>query len=578
MNTLIIINYQIIWDVLNALRSHDERLTREIEHLKFQKPPGGQHPGGDGEEDVSPESGKHIIICGGQTDLSHFLAGNALRGALFAKMVEKVGDRDYLGVWARKVACVAGNVEDRLRTLLQNPRVNDDFHEFVRSLQKSINPNVDANQAVEMLTQHMLTKPVFEALFEDYSFISENPISQSMQKMIAILEANAFEKETESLGPFYKRIQQRIQRYPSEGRQEVIRTLYSDFFTTAFPKMASQIGIAYTPIPIVDFILQSINDVLKEEFDRTLSDEGVHILDPFVGTGSFLVRMFEMNLLQEEDMTRKYSHEIHANEIALLPYYIAAINIENAYFAKMPAGTPYYSCPGICLADTFQMMEWDEEKEGKEHLDRSQFPLTSEQITKQKKTPITVILGNPPYSAGQKAANDNAQNLEYPKLEEKIGKTYAEDSTATSKKPLYDSYIKAFRWATDRLDKNGGIIGFITNGGWLDGSAMDGFRKHLAKDFSSIYVFNLRGRKGSTDDMRRVEGRNIFEYPGKSGGCTTTVSIVILVKNSAHIGECNIIYADISAFGDYLKGDEKREIIRNLKSFSNISQDKLQRI
>ncbi|HJJ99534.1 MAG TPA: N-6 DNA methylase, partial [Methanocorpusculum sp.] len=156
--------------------------------------------------------------------------------------------------------------------------------------------------------------------------------------------------------------------------------------------MASQIGIAYTPIPIVDFILQSVNDVLKEEFDRTLSSEDVHILDPFAGTGSFLVRMFEMNLLREEDLARKYSHEIHANEMALLPYYIAAINIENAYFAKMPVGTTYHSCPGICLADTFQMMEWDEEKEGKEHLDKSQFPLTSEQIIKQKKTPITVIV------------------------------------------------------------------------------------------------------------------------------------------------------------------------------------------
>ena len=364
----------------------------------------------------------------------------------------------------------------------------DAFWEFVNSLQENINPSIDEDQAIEMLSQHMITKPVFAAIFEDSSFVSQNPVSQSMQKMIHLLEENGFEKDTEVFAKFYQSVQDTCRGLDNAaGRQSVIVRLYDNFFRIAFPRMVEQLGIVYTPPAIVDFILHSVNDVLQKEFGRTLSDPSVHILDPFTGTGTFIARLLESDLIRPEDLDRKYSSEIFANEIVLLAYYIAAINIENAYHARMPSA-PYTPFPGICLTDTFQMTEWDK----REHIASEFFLQNSAKVEEQKAKPITVIIGNPPYSAGQKSANDNAQNQEYPKLEEKIGATYAADSAATLKNSLYDSYIKAFRWATDRLDKNGGIIGFITNGGWLDGNAMDGFRKHLANDFSSIYVFNLR--------------------------------------------------------------------------------------
>ena len=274
----------------------------------------------------------------------------------------------------------------------------------------------------------------------------------------------------------------------AEGKQRIIIELYDKFFKTSFPKMVERLGIVYTPVEIVDFIIHSVDYVLQKEFGRSISDENIHILDPFTGTGTFITRLLQSGLITKKDLQRKYHHEIHANEIVLLAYYIAAVNIENAFHDALES-KEYQPFDGICLTDTFQLGETDESESFLSEI----FPQNSERVLRQKKAPLRVIMGNPPYSVGQKSQNDNAQNQKYQKLEQRIAETYAHESTAGLNKSLYDAYIKAFRWSTDRLNSShGGVVCFVSNGAWIDGNSTSGFRKCLEKEFSSIYVFNLK--------------------------------------------------------------------------------------
>jgi predicted helicase len=316
---------------------------------------------------------------------------------------------------------------------------------------------------------------------------------------------------------------------------------------------------------VVDFIIRSADALLRKEFGRSLSDENIHILDPFTGTGTFITRLLQSGLIRPEDLTRKYTQELHANEIVLLAYYIAAINIENAYHDATPdpddgiGKAKYTPFDGIVLTDTFQLGETDES----EKLFSAMFPQNSERVLAQKKAPLRVIIGNPPYSVGQKSANDNAQNQEYPKLDARIAKTYAAATDATLKNSLYDSYIKAFRWSTDRLDpKHGGIIAFVSNGAWIDGNAADGLRKCFEKEFSAIYVFNLRGNQRTSGELSRKEGGKIF-----GSGSRTPIAITFLVRNpEASTTAATIHYHDI---GDYLSREEKLGIVQNFGSVEN---------
>ena len=368
--------------------------------------------------------------------------------------------------------------------------------------------------------------------------------------MLDLLETQAIEKDTELLQKFYESVKLRASGIDNaEGKQRIIIELYDKFFKTAFPKMVERLGIVYTPIEVVDFIIHSVNDVLKQEFGRAINDENVNILDPFTGTGTFITRLIQSGLIDKKDLRRKYAKEIFANEIVLLAYYIATVNIENAFHdcisdfsvsskeakfqdynypmvadSKTPkwnVETAYTPFGGICLTDTFQLGETDDANE----LASKLFPQNFERVQRQKKTPITVIIGNPPYSVGQKSANDNAKNQSYYKLEKRIADTYAKDGTATNKNSLYDSYIKAFRWCTDRLANNDGVIAFVSNGAWLDGNSTDGFRKCLEKEFSSIYVFNLRGNQRTSGELSRREGGKIF-----GSGSRTPIAITLLVR------------------------------------------------
>lgn len=561
--------FKVVWSVLNALRAHDDRFNATINKIDLnKKKPNqisvvgvpGQHAGDDflnmGKEEANKQFNQQLAMQFEQ-----------LQSVVYAKMVQKVGDRVYWERWAKDVAVIAQNQKARLKQLVTtNTKHTKAFDDFLNGLQKNINTSITSQEAIDMLSQHIITKPVFEALFDGYSFAKFNPISTAMQSMLDLLEDQAFEKDTESLNRFYASVKKRASGIDNaEGRQRIIIELYDKFFKTAFPTMVEQLGIVYTPVEVVDFIIHSVDDVLKKEFSSNISDENIHILDPFTGTGTFITRLLQSGLIREEDLERKYKHELHANEIVLLAYYIAAINIENAYHDATPdpddgiGKENYTPFDGIVLTDTFQLGEVEENV-----LFSEMFPKNSERLEQQKKGPIRVIMGNPPYSIGQKSANDNASNLKYEKLDNRISTTYANISTATNQGSLYDSYIKAFRWSTDRLDKKeGGIIAYVTNGAWLDGNSTDGFRKAIEDEFDSIYVFNLRGNQRTSGELSRKEGGKIF-----GSGSRTPISITLLINNPENKREkAEIHYHDI---GDYLSRDEKLTIIKDFKSIENL--------
>ncbi len=559
--------YKVVWTVLNALRAHDDRFNATVNQIELnRKKPSNILVGrpdysfDENGNPVSPGTGSEETS---NQRLSEQLAMQfeQLQSVVFARMVKKVGDRRYWEQWAKNVAEIAERQMERIHRLIKDDQTHQAaFALFLDGLQKNINPSISQQDAVEMLSQHIITKPVFEALFEHYSFVQNNPISVGMQSMLDLLEAQAIEKDTEILEKFYDSVRKRASGIDNaEGKQRIIIELYDKFFKTAFPKMVEKLGIVYTPVEVVDYIIHSVNDVLKQEFDRNISDENVHILDPFTGTGTFITRLLQSGLIHKKDLARKYAHELHANEIVLLAYYIAAVNIENAYHDLLGNERDYQSFEGICLTDTFQLGEGD----GNEKLYSEMFPKNSARVVAQKKVPIRVIMGNPPYSKGQKSANDNAQNQAYPKLDLKIAETYVIETNAKNKNAIYDSYIKAFRWSTDRLDsKHGGIVCFVSNSRWLNGSGMDGLRICLEREFSSIYVFNLRGDQRTSGELSRKEGGKMF-----GSGSRTPISITLLVKNpKVDKGKATIHYNDI---GDYLKREEKLEIVKKCGSVCN---------
>lgn len=566
--------YKAVWTVLNALRAHDDRFNATVNKIELNKKQSGKIIVGGAEygfdNDGNPvKKGDSNPNSQSAKELSQQMAiqFEQLQNVVFARMVNKVGDRRYWEQWAKNVAEIAERQVERISRLITEDETHQkEFANFLGGLQKNINPSITHQQAVDMLSQHIITKPVFEALFDGYSFVKNNPISVSMQAMLNLLEDQSFDKDTETLQKFYESVKMRASGIDNaEGKQRIIIELYDKFFKTAFPKMVEQLGIVYTPVECVDFQIQSINYILMKEFGRSVSDENVHILDPFTGTGTYITRLIQSGLIDLKDLDRKYKYELHANEIVLLAYYIAAINIENAYHDATPdptdgIGTDKYTpFDGIVLTDTFQLGESD----NSDKLFSEMFPKNSERVAKQKKAPLRVIMGNPPYSIGQKSANDNAQNQNYPTLDSKIASTYANDSSAGLNKSLYDAYIKAFRWSSDRLDPlNGGIICFISNGAWLDGNSTDGFRKCLEKEFTSIYVFNLRGNARTSGELRQKEGGGVFGL-----GSRTPIAITLLVKNPASTNtKATIHYHDI---GDYLNQADKLSIIKNFSSIGN---------
>ncbi|MBB4077245.1 putative helicase [Bartonella fuyuanensis] len=332
--------------------------------------------------------------------------------------------------------------------------------------------------------------------------------------------------------------------------------LYESFFAKAFKKTTDKLGIVYTPVEVVDFIIHSVNDVLEQEFGKSLGSRGVSILDPFTGTGTFITRLLQSDLIKPEDMEYKFRHDIHANEIVLLAYYIAAINIESTYHSIMKG--EYIPFKHIGLTDTFRMLE-------EKNLLQKLFKDNSEYLEHQKKLDIKVIFGNPPYSVGQKSENDNAKNTPYPILDDRIRDTYAVQSKATNIRSLYDSYIRAIRWASDRI-KDRGVIGFVTNASFVDAKSMDGLRKCLVEEFNSLYIFHLRGNQRTSGELSQKEGGKIF-----GEGSRAPIAISILVKNPNAQQHGKIYFRDI---GDYLTREDKLKTIKKFGSIDGITHSK----
>lgn len=560
--------FKVVWTILNALRSHDENFNAHVNQINLNKqrpskitvagiPHGTYSVGHETPDRVGEEA---IQLSGEEVARQLELQFGELQDGIYARLVEKVGDKLYWENWAKSVGEIAQKFIQRIATLIkENAKAREYFDDFVKGLHKNINDSIDTGQAIEMLAQHMITRPVFDALFKDYQFVNNNAVSRSMQDMIDILESEGMEMDTAVLDKFYTSVRNNVSNIDNlEGKQTIIKNLYEKFFKGAFPLTVEKLGIVYTPVECVDFIIHSVEDILKEEFNTSLTEENVHILDPFTGTGTFITRLLQSGLIRKEDMLRKYRNEIHCNEIVLLAYYIADVNIESVYHDLMHPDS-YEMYDGICLTDTFQLNE-----HGDNDIFSQLFPENSKRLQRQKKSPVRVIIGNPPYSIGQKSANDDAQNLSYKNLDKRILSTYVDKSITKNAKPLYDSYIKAFRWASDRIQslKDGGIVAFISNGAWIDGNAHDGFRKCLQDEFTSIYVFNLRGNARTSGEQRRKEGGSVF-----GEGTRTPITITILVNNPKKKGESHIFYYDI---GDYFTKRQKLDIIEQLRSINHV--------
>ena len=534
-----------VWGVLRALRSHDDRFDAEINRI-----------------DLNEKAPERILIdwdVGENIDLP-FPPLDLPPEAIYAKIVEKCGDRKYWETWAGDVADIFARLVGRIEGLLANP-ANDALREwfdaFRGELRASINDSIGQRQAVAMIAQHVLTRPVFEALFEHYDFAGRNPVARALDKLREDFEEFGLEDETRDLERFYESVRRRARGLDnSQARQRVLMELYEKFFAIALRKEADRLGIVYTPVEVVDFILHSADRVLRQEFGRGLSGEGVHVLDPFAGTGIFLARLLQSGLIAEADLSRKYKSELHANEIVLLAYYIAAVHIEEAFHGRREKGGEYEPFGGIVLTDTFNLHT------GRSGFPRDWLPANSERAEMQQKLPIEVVVGNPPWSAGQRSSADDNPNVDYPELERRISETYAARSKATLKNSLYDTYKMAVRWASDRIGEQG-VIALVTNGSWIDGNADSGVRACLAEEFTSIHVLNLRGNQRTQGERSRREGGKVFGQ-----GSRAPVAVTILVRNpkAKHKG-CRILYRDI---GDYLTREQKLAFLREAESIAAI--------
>lgn len=554
-------NYETVWQVINALRSVDERFEAMIDKLNMAKPKQlkvigvGSAPDQMNDQEANSDTANPMNV---QTELN--LEWDKFEGAIFGKIVQKVGDRKYLENWSQDVAKIAERQINWIKNKLSDKKdpISLEFKKFVSSLQHNINESIDENQAAEMLSQHLITKPIFESLFEDYSFVNQNPVSQAMESIVIELEKAGFTKEQENLEPLYESVRMRAEGIEkAKDKQHIIKTLYEKFFDTAFSSTTKRLGIVFTPDEVVDFIVHSVDDVLKKHFGKSLASQGVHILDPFTGTGTFIVRT--LTYLKEQmdageislaDITRKFTQELHANEIVLLSYYIAAINIEATFDEINGNEEGYVPFEGIVLTDTFESTETEDT------LDDDYFGTNDERLKRQQQVPITAVIGNPPYSSGQNNANENNKNIEYPRLNDRIANTYAKYSSATAVNTLYDTYIQAFRWATDRLDKNG-VIAFVTNGSYIDSVGASGLRKIWYEEFNYLYIFNLRGDQRTQGETSRKEGGKIF-----GSGSRTPIAISILVKDGSDNHELR--YHDV---GDYLTRKDK---LNKLAEFASI--------
>ena len=434
-----------------------------------------------------------------------------------------------------------------------NPQFVTVFTDFYQQCRAAINPNLSKTAVEEMLIQHLLTERIFRTVFNNPDFTRRNIIAREIEKVIEVLIGQTYSRDAflRELDPFYLAIEQAALLCKDfSQKQQFLNTVYEQFFQGFSVKVADTHGIVYTPQPIVDFMVKSVEHILETEFDRSLSDTGVHIIDPFVGTGNFIVRL--MQDIRAITFEEKYRHELHCNEILLLPYYIASLNIEQEYFQRTGRYLPF---EGIALADTFELLE-----------DRQIELFTqenTERVERQKAADMFVVIGNPPYNMGQADENDNNKNRKYETMDILLRETYSQDSKATNKNALSDPYVKAILWASKRIGKEG-IVAFVTNNGFLDGIAFDGMRKHLAQDFTKIYHIDLKGNARTSGERRRKEGGNVFDDQIR-----VSVGISFFIKK-ADVTSGAETEVWIYSVDDYLKARDKQQLLTDFRNYTNV--------
>ena len=560
-------DFDVVWQVLNALKSIDTEFGAIV----------------DGQRNII-DSSKIEVVCVTNKKLNKktkknpkiikskptkptppvqevfdFNHDEILEQEIRARIVKRVGNRREWGDWAEDVGKICQLQIKHINDVLKDPtktKSREAFESFKKELKATLNDSLTDDEIVEMLGQHVVTQPILDALFTiqtsegtSYEFSKQNPIAIAMTSMMDSLDKESMRLATKSLEDFYRSVRNRTRTIKtSADRQLLIKELFEKFFKAAFPKQQEKLGIVYTPIEIVDFINQSVADLLKKEFNCSIADDGIHILDPFSGTGTFIARLMQSGLIPTDRLPNKFEHELHANEIVPLAYYVASMNIEGVFHELCP-NEVYQPNKVMIWTDTFA-------NNRQSSIFNTTLGENNARLAELNRQDIRVIIGNPPYSVGQDNANDDNQNEHYEELDERIAATYAARTEATLKNSLYDSYIRAYRWASDRIGEKG-IIGFVTNAGWIDSNSADGMRKCLAEEFSAIYIYHLKGNQRTSGEKSRQEGGKVF-----GEGSRAPVAIVFLVKNPETTEHGKIYF---HAVGDYLTRDEKlAELKRNV--------------
>ncbi|MCY4135512.1 MAG: DEAD/DEAH box helicase family protein [bacterium] len=536
-------DFKVVWDVVRALRSHDERVNFWVNNVEVakQKAPirvldrtkSTSPPEADDETETSTGVGEAVQLQ------------MALDDKIASKLVDVCGDRQMWPHWGKMAADVCVKVQRRVQAvLLEFPELATAFDRFTTSMRRTVGPQITDADAQEMVAQHVVTIPVFDAFFERSQFATQNPVSQQINRLLDEFAAKniAFEHERRPLTRAYARMADAFEGALTGAQKlDVLREVYDGFFQAAMAATVKRLGIVYTPVELVDFVLRSVDAVCRQEFGKGLTAEDVHVLDPFTGTGTFINRLLTLKgangeyLIRSDDLLRKYTTELHANEIVLLAYYIAALKIEEAAdergaFDGVHGYTPF---EGIVLTDTFLM---DDEKMHQQ-LGLDQYMAeNSDRAKRQNKAPIQVIVGNPPWSAGQKSAGDDNPNLEYGHIEERVrdtyGKRHKQITGRGAGKSSGNLYVEAIRWASDRLanavsqQDSGKVLAFIHPNSLSNGTSLAGMRASLRDEFTDIYVVNLLGDAMKSGDEFRREGDKIFGAGSRNG-----VQITVLVRN-----------------------------------------------
>ncbi len=534
-------NFKNIWKVLKALRSHDSSLVDEATFKEKIKIFGSD----DGKKQDDEKTLFDAILL------------QDLADAVYNVMPTKLGDRNYWENFTKKTGNIARTLNNRLKMIFEkNPEI---FHGFLTSLRENIHQSIKEEEALDMITSHIITKPIFDAIFGDNI---QNPIAKALDKMVLKLSDLGLEGETKDLKNLYESVKTEAAHAKSQkSQQELIKNLYNTFFKEAFRKQSEKLGIVYTPIEVVDFILRATNGILKKHFNTDFNDKNITIFDPFTGTGSFIDRLLskDNDLISDEALKEKFQKNLFAFDIVLLSYYIALINITQA---AQNRDSSLKNFKNIALTDSLDYLEEKSDKgviPGFEYL-FADLKENQEIKTTMEKQNIRVIIGNPPYSAGAKSENDNNQNLKHPKLEKKVYETYGKNSTAKVGNTTRDTLIQSIRMASDLL-KDKGVLGFVVNGSFIDSKSADRFRKCVAKDFSHLYVLNLRGNQRTSGEVSRKEGGKIFD-----SGSRATVAIVFFVKDKSAPNH-TIYYYEV---GDYLKREAKLNLLANFENLDSV--------